>query len=737
MGLLNSIAGMFGYSWGDPSVGGKAGSPADVDTAGAFGVWLQRIAAGMDKGKSAANYSTMMDSYTSYVYACASRNASAAAKVPLRLYVAKPTRGARMSVPTMSVGYHREKHLRGKASLRKWTMKAEPGAVEEVTEHPLLRLLDIVNDIEDHFTLFELTHICEEMTGNGYWHTPKNGLGLPEEIIPILPQYMWALTNKAGTRITGYRYKRGMVKIDYSVDDIIHFRYPNPQSRIYGLGKFAAASEAFDIFSGYNEYERALLDNQGRPDTILSTKGSVGEDERKRMAKAWKKQFGGASKAGGVFVAEGGLEPKPMAYPPKDMAPLQSRKLSREEIAAVFGVPLSKLTVEAVNLANAEAGNYSHLADTVEPMLLRNEQTLNARLTPLYGENLFLAYDDCVPENVEIALKERGENIKNGYSSINEEREQAGRDPAGWGDEPILPVNVAPISMSREITQDAPVVPEAPKAVKQTACDHEHPGEKRVNPRADADEEFRRPYRRDMEMALRDFWTEQERAILRLLRKSKAPSDVSEMVSIGLNTWNERFTQDVGPVYKALAFASGERELSKLNVTGITFDVETPELSRHFDEYGMKLAHGVNEKTANELGEAMKAGIAEGENTRELSKRIQKVFANKRLWEATTIARTETCRAQMFAAEQGMIQSGVVKAKVWSVAGAPCPWCDEMDGREIALGTAYFSELDSMNIETVGADGEPKTRTLSFDFGAINGPPLHPNCRCTLIEVMK
>ena len=676
------------------------------------------------KRRGDKSYMDMMKAFTSYVYACATRNATAAAKVPLRLYVMKPSRSSRMSAQTRIVPAPVLKRLQERASLRKWFAKAtDPGAVEEITEHPLLTLLEQANDIEDQFSLQELTHIGLEMTGNGYWYMQKGGLGLPEQLIPLLPQYTRVLVSKAEPNvITGYVWKYGKFKAVYPEDEIVHFRYPNPLDRIYGRGRYAAAQSAADIMEGYNEYENSLLDNNARPDLLIKLTGSTNEPERNRLQRKFKKMFGGASKAGKAYVMEGEMELEPLGFPPRDMAPFQSRKLSREEIAAVFGVPLSKLTTDAVNLANAEAGNYSHLADTVEPMLLRHEQTMNVRLTPLYGDNLFLAYDDCVPENMEAKLEERAENIKDGYSSINEEREQQGRDPVPWGNEPIMSTAMAPISMSL-------IEPPAPVVVAPIEPPKDDDDDKRVKSirRANEDIAFRQDYVRRMRRSLKEYFTEQERAMLRLLRKSaKAPADLQSAFTFGLNEWNARFQRDITPIYKGLALASGTRELHRLRVVGVGFDVESPELTRHFDEWSPKLADGINKDTAEKLTDAMRDGMSEGESIRDLTKRVKGVFSGKKMWESERIAQTECCRAQMFAAEQGMIQSGVVKAKIWSAAGDPCDFCADMDGKEMALGTPYHSELGKPLTVVSSATGNPISMT--WEFGAVFGPPLHPNC---------
>lgn len=97
---------------------------------------------------------------------------------------------------------------------------------------------------------------------------------------------------------------------------------------------------------------------------------------------------------------------------------------------------------------------------------------------------------------------------------------------------------------------------------------------------------------------------------------------------------------------------------------------------------------------------------------------------------AITIARTEAQRAARKTEVAAWKASGVVVGKTWLLAPDPCEFCeaasDLYSKSEAAIGLdAPFFEKGSV---LEGADGG----NLSLDYEAIDGPPLHPNCRCSL-----
>src|SRR2546421_505986 len=61
-------------------------------------------------------------------------------------------------------------------------------AVAEVTEHPLLTLLEQVNPVHNSFDLWELTTLYQETFGSAYWLLDLDPLGVPRSVWPLPSQ---------------------------------------------------------------------------------------------------------------------------------------------------------------------------------------------------------------------------------------------------------------------------------------------------------------------------------------------------------------------------------------------------------------------------------------------------------------------------------------------------------------------------------------------------------------------
>jgi hypothetical protein len=97
-------------------------------------------------------------------------------------------------------------------------------------------------------------------------------------------------------------------------------------------------------------------------------------------------------------------------------------------------------------------------------------------------------------------------------------------------------------------------------------------------------------------------------------------------------------------------------------------------------------------------------------------------------------ARSETARAFSLGGVEAWKQTGVVEVKRWDATGDACPFCLEMNGKEVPVDDAYWKEGDEMSIDWEGArDGQIR---LGFGYGDVIGPPLHPNCRCAMVPVV-
>jgi len=376
----------------------------------------------------------------SWVYAAARLNAIAVASQPLRLYVRRRD-GAKQLWNTRRTGRRTKAYLAGDLSQlpsrHAMTKAAEFGDdYEIVTEnHPVLELLSKVNPYQNGFDATVLRVLYTELTGNAYLHPViSNATDVPVQLWTLPSQWVEIVPGdprRGEPFIRGYRYgATEPQKVDFAPEEIIQFKLPNPGDMYYGLGKVEAAWGAVTSNVALHEMDYFFFQNKSRPDYLVVAKGNASEEELDRFSAEVENKLRGTKKTGKFLAVTGDIDLKPLQFPPKD---LQGRDEVVEEIAAVFGVPVSMLRANDPNLASATVGFASWKETTVLPMLRMDEEVLNQSLLPLFGieEDAFLAYDNPVKADEVQETNKRLSYVQGGILTANEAREMEGLEKSG------------------------------------------------------------------------------------------------------------------------------------------------------------------------------------------------------------------------------------------------------------------------------------------------------------------
>ncbi len=389
------------------------------------------------------NYIRLVQEYSGWAYVCARKNAEAVASVPFRLYRGTPHSGVvKGRVTTRVVPKAIKDRLFSTAALMPYTNKAVD--IEEVLDHPWLTLLSEVNPFLNGFDLKSLTLLFKQVTGNSYWYVPKSLQGTPTQIWIMPAQYVQVIADPVKF-IAGYEYGVADPKEFFPPEDVVHFKYPSPTSMYYGMGPLEAMFVPVTLNQDFDEFNRAMLDNGAAIPFYLTSDLPIGQTALEKQSKQLQRLHKGFTKAGKIAVLQQGVKALPMAWNPKDINYAIGLKTSKEKIAAGFGVPLSLLGVEDVNKANADAGYRAYMRDTIMPELVSMADMINQNIMPLYDEKLFVAPDNCVPEDKEFNLKLQESRISTGVWSRNEVRETDGKEPDPDGDVLLVPNNLTPI----------------------------------------------------------------------------------------------------------------------------------------------------------------------------------------------------------------------------------------------------------------------------------------------------
>jgi HK97 family phage portal protein len=127
---------------------------------------------------------------------------------------------------------------------------------------------------------------------------------------------------------------------DLLPENVIHEMFENPLSEFRGLGPIPAVLSGIRIDLAAQNQAATFYRNQARPDYAILAKQLQTPDERRRLEAQVDEKYGpGGARAQKPIILEEGQDIKVLSFPEKDLAGLEQRSFSRDEVAAIFGIP--------------------------------------------------------------------------------------------------------------------------------------------------------------------------------------------------------------------------------------------------------------------------------------------------------------------------------------------------------------------------------------------------------------
>jgi len=629
------------------------------------------------------NMGELAAGYRSWAYSCVRAISSRVAALPLSLYLSERQGDATEMVRT------------------------------EVLDHPLLDMMWRPNPWTTRIELWLTTMNHLELCGNAFWLLLRDRLGVAREIHPLFPQYMRPVPHKTDF-IQGWVYTVSGSPIRFDLDSkeyqIVHFKYPNPINPYFGMGSLEAQAMAYDLDLYTEVYQRNFFQEGARPDFVLETDQKITQADADLVWEMWEERHKGVTKSWRPGILGMGLKARPLNVSNRDIAFSVLADWSRDKMLAAYGVPAAKLGLVAdFNRANSDAADLTFNRECILPRIMLIEERMEADILPAYpgqGPGLWLEMDfaNPVPEDTEMKLKAREINLRTGVTIINEEREDDGKEPVPWGNVPIMGIGVAPISGAPadstppDDTPPEDTPPETPPApAEPTDTPTEVPADGTDGEGAAA-KDFRlrmwdefvtrnAPQERAFTRKLRDLFAQQAAEVIaRVGEHSKAasvfftgwtakkilahlqrdPKLVDAMlfeVQQDTETWLPTFCDYLSQAVDL----NGAQVVSEVGV-GV-WDLKDPRVEQWIAMQGLTKITLIMETTRNALRNSLSEGVANGEGTKDLIKRVRSLYEYADRTRAQSIARTEVHTAANHGKLFGYQQTGVVQKKEWLTAG--------------------------------------------------------------------
>lgn len=387
------------------------------------------------------------------------------------------------------------------------------------------------------------------------------------------------------------------------------------------------------------------------------------DETRKKFITMFREAWGaGGSKAGSIPLLEDGMEIKPFQTSFKESQWAESVRLSRETVAAAYGVNPSLIWhTEAQTYASAKDNARQLYSECLGPILQMLQQRYNAFLLPKVGAdpNTYVEFD--LNEKLKGSFEERAGILQAAvggpWLTRNEARADNNLPPIEGGDALIVPMNINngidnPPVEEEETEELGKITYTQTKDISSESIS--------IKSASTGDED------ESIASIIVKFLQRQARSVLSKISSTDNWWDEER--------WNKELAQDLEPALKKVAKTHGTEAARKLKAT---YNEDLTE--NYIKTLAESKAKGVNESTKKKLDENLELG--------DLGKEPSKVF-EERESRAKSIGRAIATSVATFAVKEAieqMHQQGKFPqiTKTWITGDNPRPTHEAMNGETV------------------------------------------------------
>jgi HK97 family phage portal protein len=350
--------------------------------------------------------------------------------------------------------------------------------------------------------------------------------------------------------------------------EFVQFRTYSPSNPGGFVSPMSALRQTLQEQIEASNFRKQLWHSSGRLNAQITRPANVApwdDQQRQRFVTMFRESWGSnGENAGKIPVLEDGMKIEPFQTSFKEAEWTASVKLSREAVAAAYGInPSLVWHSDSQTYASAKDNARALYADCLGPTLQMLQQRINSFLLPMIGADPDTYVEFDLTEKLKGSFEERASILQSSvggpWMTRNEARADNNLPPIEGGDELIVPLNV--VEGGQASPTDTHMNSWEPVILKsECGCLECKSAQKKISVKARSTKE------EDEKMAeiLARFWKRQASSVLPKIGAKSAEWWDEER-------WNDEMTEDILPLINAIADAHGKETA---DVIGSAYNTE-------------------------------------------------------------------------------------------------------------------------------------------------------------------
>lgn len=311
-------------------------------------------------------------------------------------------------------------------------------------DHPLAKLMDKPNPWTTHYRLMNATVHDLSIFDRGYWYGGEDWQQLVR-----LPPTMVKPVGDSWLTPEAFELKGSKGKRVIPADQVVYFRgYAGDTD--YGTSPLESLRQVLAEEFAASKARSEILRNGARVSGYLERPSAAppwSTEAADRFKRDWQSQYsGGGPQAGGTPILEDGMTFKDATQSSKDLQYIEARKLTREEVAAVYHVPPPMVGImDSATFSNITQQHKMLYQDTLGPTLRMISEEIALQLIPRIAADEDVYVEFNLREKLSGSFEERADQIQKSvgapWLTINEARALDNRQPVDGGDDLVRPLN--------------------------------------------------------------------------------------------------------------------------------------------------------------------------------------------------------------------------------------------------------------------------------------------------------